>query len=102
MPTKDLPLEKDIEAKVVKYAKERGCLARKMNGLGNTSWPDRLFVLPNGRFVWVEFKRPVVGKLSPGQEDLIAELQARSQVVYIVDDVDHGKAIIEAELGRRA
>lgn len=94
-------LEKDIEAKVVKYAKERECLVRKMGGFGFAAWPDRLFVLPGGKTFWVEFKRPKTGKLSAGQEELIMVLRAMGHVVYVCDDVERGKAIVEAELARR-
>lgn len=94
-------LEKDIEAKVVKYAKERQCLVRKMGGFGFAAWPDRLFLAPGGKTFWIEFKRPKVGKLSPGQEEMIMVMRAMGHVVYVVDDVERGKAIIEAELARR-
>ena len=95
-------LEKDIEAKVVKYAKARGCLVRKMGGFGFAAWPDRLFVLPDGKTFWIEFKRPLIGKLSEGQRALIDELRSMGHIVYVVDDVEKGKAIVEAELARRA
>ena len=94
-------LEKDIEAKVVRYAKERGCLVRKMGGFGFAAWPDRLFVLPEGKTFWIEFKRPGIGKLSPGQDDMIRLLKIMGHIAYVVDDVERGKAIVEAELARR-
>jgi len=86
-------LEKDIEAKVVKYAKELGCLVRKLSGLGFAAWPDRLFILPNGRHVYIEFKRPG-GKLSPGQSAMVDDLARRGIEVFVVDDVEDGKGII--------
>ena len=94
-------LEKDIEAKVVKYAKARGCLVRKMNGFGFSGWPDRLFILPDAKSFWIEFKSPT-GKLSEGQVTLIDELRQMGHVVYVVNDPEKGKAVVEAELGRRA
>ena len=94
-------LEKHIEDRVVKYAKARGCLVRKMAGFGFSAWPDRLFVLPSGKTFWIEFKRPVVGKLSPGQSSLITTLSDMGHIVYVVDDAERGKAIVEAELSRR-
>ena len=93
-------LEKDIEAKVVKYAKLRGCLVRKMNGFGFAGWPDRLFLLPEGKTFWIEFKSPT-GVLSEGQKSLIAQMRELGHIVYVVNDVEKGKAIVEAELGRR-
>lgn len=85
---------------MVKYAKDRGCLARKMNGLGFSGWPDRLFITPTGNVFWVEFKRPG-NVLSAGQETVIGDLTKRGHMVYIVDNVPQGKATVEAELGRR-
>ena len=93
-------LEKDIEAKVVKYAKAQECLSRKMNGFGFNGWPDRLFILPNGKTFWIEFKRPG-NVLSPGQEELISQLRQLKHVVYVCNDAEKGKAIIDAELSRK-
>ena len=88
-------LEKDIEAKVVKWAKAKGLLVRKMNGMGFAGWPDRLFVGDNGRCLWIEFKRPG-GKLSVGQQAIIASLHERGHIVFVVDDVAVGIDIISA------
>lgn len=49
-------LESAIENRVVRWAKDRGWRVRKMNGLGDRSWPDRLFVGP-GVMAFIEFKR---------------------------------------------
>lgn len=92
-------LEKDIEARVVRYAKENGILVRKMNGQGFRGWPDRLFILPNRQVFWIEFKVPG-GKLGPAQEVVIGDLTDMRHDVYVCDDVARGKAIIDAELSR--
>lgn len=93
-------LEKDIEARVVKYAKINGILVRKMNGNGFRGWPDRLFILPNRDVFWIEFKTPK-GSLSPSQEVVIGDLTDIRHDVYVCDDVEKGKAIIDAELSRK-
>ena len=95
-------LERTIENAVVAYAKARGCVVHKMQtGRGGTSgMPDRLFMAPGGKLWWIEFKAP--GKVaSPLQEVKIADLRSLGQTVYVCDDREKGKAIIEAELGRR-
>ena len=92
-------LEKDIEAKVVKWAKVRGCLVLKANGLGQRSFPDRIFFLPNGKVVMIEFKRPG-GKLSEGQETMIYELQKRRQKVVVCNNVDFAIEILQFYLDR--
>ena len=54
-------LEKSIEDSVTRWAKANGIGHRKMNGIGNVSWPDQFFY--SKRFsmatkgVWIEFKR---------------------------------------------
>lgn len=79
--------ESTIEDRVVKWAKGRGILARKMNGLGNASWPDRMFVLPNGVVAFVELKRPGE-EPTPLQYDCLQELIDRKQYATWTDDSD--------------
>lgn len=92
-------LERQVEDPVVAYAKGLGFKVRKMNGQGFNHWPDRLFLGPDGRTFWVEFKRPG-GMLSPGQEAMIGDLLAMGHRVYVCSDPGKGKAIIDAELSR--
>lgn len=92
------PLEKSIEKAVVKYAQERGCLVRKMNGQGARSWPDRMFITPTGRIFFIEFKRPG-GKLTPGQEQMLAVLRGRSVLACWKNDVADAKAYVDAVVG---
>ena len=96
MKAKAPPLEATIEAAVVKYAKSKGMLVRKMNGLGNRGWPDRMFITKNGDIFWIEFKRKG-GKLSPGQETTLQLLGEYRQTIYIVDAVDCGKQVVDLE-----
>lgn len=82
-------LERAIENDFLRRLKTLGLgerlKTRKMNGLGNASWPDRLIIGPRGFAVWIEFKRP--GEpLTKGQEDLHAELRAIGQTVAVFDD----------------
>jgi len=90
---KKVVLEKDIEAKVCKYAKDLGCLVRKMSGLGFAAWPDRMFITPKGHVFFIEFKRPG-NKASPGQVEMLSELRARGLVAEIIDDIETGKGIV--------
>lgn len=52
------PLEKDIEKKVCAWAKQQGCLVYKFTSPSQRSVPDRMFVLPYGTVVFIEFKAP--------------------------------------------
>jgi len=86
------PREIVLEARAVKRAKERGWLARKMNGLGYMAWPDRLFIPKplskrhhsRVRPFWVEFKRRGE-KATPLQARLHRELTKRGELVYVID-----------------
>lgn len=47
-----------VEGPVVKWCKDRGIMNRKMNGAGFRSWEDRMFMIPNGKPFFIEFKKP--------------------------------------------
>ncbi len=51
-------LEKEIQAKVITYAKSLGIQSIRMYfGPGiQTGWPDVLFLIPGGRPLFIEFK----------------------------------------------
>lgn len=88
-------LERNVEDRAVRHAKERGWVARKMNGLGFRSWPDRLFLPPHSerrhhllvRAFWVEFKRPGE-EPTPDQARVHRDLRARGEVVHVCDSFD--------------
>lgn len=48
--------EKSTEKTICKWAKGRGAQVWKVNPVANSGWPDRLFLLPNGVYVWLEVK----------------------------------------------
>ena len=77
-------LERTIEGRVVEWARKRGWKVKKMNGLGDRGWPDRLFVGPGGICAFIEFKKPG-GKLTPLQQDTINELRSLKQNVVWAD-----------------
>jgi hypothetical protein len=65
-----------------------------MNGLGFRAWPDRLFVSPNGRVAWVEFKKPG-GQPTLSQALMHATLRQMGHHPIVVDNVDYGKQVID-------
>jgi hypothetical protein len=79
--------ESSIEGRVCRWANGQGIKHRKMNGLGNVSWPDRLFLLPNGIAAFIELKRPGE-EPTPLQYDCMQELLDRKQYVAWFDDSD--------------
>ncbi len=47
-----------IEQSVVLKARQRGILGLKLTSPGNTGVPDRMFLIPGGRPLYIEFKKP--------------------------------------------
>lgn len=87
-------LEKQIEAKVCKYAKEKGLLVYKFVSPARAAVPDRLFILPSGFVFFIEFKR-TGKKLTPAQERESTRLQEYNMTVFEVDTVEKGIRIID-------
>lgn len=78
--------EKDIEAKVTKWAKGHGWLSYKFVSPSQRGVPDRVFI-KHGTVVFVEFKAP--GKTAtPLQRATIAKMLASGADVRIFDDAD--------------
>ena len=89
-------LEKQIEAKVCDYAKERGMSVYKFTSPSRSAVPDRLFIY-NGRAFFVEFKRGGQ-KPTAAQEREHERLRQQKINVFVIDDVEKGKWVIETML----
>jgi hypothetical protein len=90
-------LEKQIEAKVCEYARERGLLVYKFTSPARAAVPDRLFILPSGKAFFVEFKREGQ-KATPAQEREHHRLRQHKVSVFVIDNVDDGKAMVNLML----
>ena len=77
-------LEKEIESKLVKMVKQSGGLCLKFVSPGWAGVPDRIVLLPGGRAVFVELKRPKGGVVSPRQEWWSKKLTSLGFVYYII------------------
>jgi hypothetical protein len=87
-------LEKEIERKVVNYAKTKDFLAYKFTSPSNRSVPDRLFISPTGGIFFIEFKRK--GKIPTKlQESTFKMLTGRGITVEVIDDYEVGKLLID-------
>jgi hypothetical protein len=86
-------LEKDIEKKVCDYAKDKGFLVYKFTSPQRAAVPDRMFITPDGRVSFIEFKRKGM-KPTPAQEREHAKLRGHNASVYVVDDVEQGKWLL--------
>lgn len=62
------PIEKDIERALGRKVKKHGGYCLKWVSPGQAGVPDRIVVLPGGRVVFVETKRPKGGILSERQK----------------------------------
>lgn len=90
-------LEKDIESKVCVHARNKGMLAYKFTSPARAAVPDRLFILPNGKMFFCEFKRQGQ-KPTPAQEREHQRLREMNVPVFVVDNVDAGLHMIDMML----
>lgn len=61
-------------------------LVRKLNGMGNRNWPDRMFLFPGARVLLIEFKQPGE-KPRPAQAWFFDQLRDMGFVVRVCDQV---------------
>lgn len=87
-------LEKQIEEKVCDYAKQRGLLVYKFTSPARAAVPDRMFVLPNGKIFFCEFKRGGQ-KPTAAQEREHHRLQQHNVIVYVIDNVLAGLRMVD-------
>ena len=86
-------LEKRIETKVCDYAKTKGMMVYKFTSPARAAVPDRLFIY-NGSVFFIEFKREGQ-KPTPAQEREHHRLRQHKVMVFVVDNVDDGKAMVD-------
>ncbi len=87
-------LEKDIEKKVCDYAKTKGMLTYKFTSPNRRSVPDRMLVTPKGIVFFIEFKQEGK-KPTAGQAREIKRLQDQGVSVFVVDNVEEGKTVVD-------
>jgi Holliday junction resolvase-like predicted endonuclease len=88
-------LEKEIERRVVRWLRERGCICLKLNLIGSTGWPDRLVLAKGGRMFFLELKRPGE-RLRRNQPERVDLLRNYGFFVGVYDDTDECIAKLEA------
>ena len=93
------PRESAIEAKVVKWARDNGWLCYKFVSPGQRSVPDRMFISPYGRVVFIEFKRPG-GKATVLQASEIEKIRQHMVPVEVFDTPDEAIAWLKGLLWR--
>lgn len=88
------PLEKDIEKRVCDFAKSLGMLVYKFTSPSRRSVPDRMFITKDGKVFFIEFKRKGQ-KLTDAQKVEIMKIEKQGVPVYVVDNVEDGKRIVQ-------
>lgn len=88
------PLESEIEAKVRKYAEQRGLYQRKFVSPAHRSVPDRLFIAKGPALFFIEFKRKGK-KATPEQDREHERIRSYDVPVFVVDTVELGKFIVD-------
>lgn len=86
-------LERPVESALVRGTKARGGLAIKLNT--RIGLPDRLLLLPGGRLLLVECKRPK-GRPRVSQEVMHEQLAALGFEVELVDTHARVKEVLDA------
>jgi hypothetical protein len=81
--------ESRLESKACRFVKQCGGLALKWVSPGWTGVPDRIMILPKGKIIFVEFKKPgTADGLSPRQKKAHLELSKRGCQVWRISDFE--------------
>lgn len=80
--------EVTVEGKIVKTIKSKGGLCLKWVSPGYTGVPDRIAILPGGRILFIEVKKPGTGRLSPRQKRVGDLLRALGCTVLVADEME--------------
>lgn len=81
-------LEKEIESKLRHMVEQHGGMCLKWVCPGWAGVPDRIVLLPGGRIIFVELKRPKGGKVSSRQNWWGRKLFGMGFEWYVVADED--------------
>ena len=87
-------LEKIIEGKVCSYATSKGLLTYKFTSPARAAVPDRMFIRPDGKVFFVEFKRSGQAP-TPPQEREHSRLRNHGVEVFVIDNVEDGYAMVD-------
>lgn len=87
-------LEKTLEAKITKKAKELHFLTHKFVSPANRGVPDRIFITPIGKIFFIEFKS-AKGKLTELQKHEISNLQTYQVDTHVINDSEHGLTLLD-------
>lgn len=90
-------LELSVENYLVAQVGALGGICEKVQVVGRRGFFDRLVVLPHGRVLFVEVKRPRGGVMSPHQKSRYAQYRALGCAVAIVRNQEDIDQLLAAE-----
>ncbi len=102
-------LERDVTKQVKDFLESRGwrgvrmqrTIVRGQFQTGEPGMADFLFVhYLSGKHLWIEFKRPGDGRVSPVQKDWQHAERSRGAHVWVVDNLDEFEGDYEEVFGR--
>ena len=88
-------LEAQVERPVMEHARKIGLLCRKYKTPNHRSSPDDIFLPAFGRAFFIEFKREKGGVVTHKQKKEHHRLRSRGYCVYVCNNIEQGKAIVE-------
>ena len=86
--------EKHIETRLREQVLSRGGLCEKWNA-GSAGWPDRIILLPDGKFGFAVLKAPG-RKPRKLQEHRHSQLRALGYQVFVIDDISEIGGVLDA------
>lgn len=87
-------LEAKIEEAVNNYAKQFGVEVYKFTSPARAAVPDRMYLYPNGTVLFIEMKRTGEKPTVPQAREHV-RIRGQNLPVYVVDDINDGKRIID-------
>ena len=86
--------ESAVERELVRRVEALGGICDKIEFVGKRGCFDRIVVLPRGKIILVELKRPKGGVVSPHQEFIHRQYRALGAHVVVVKNVDDVDALL--------
>jgi len=87
-------LESSVEKRCMSYVRSKGGIGIKLSPINRRGIPDRLVLLPGGKVLFIEFKRPG-GKPRGNQQYWLARLQCMGFTAECMDNSDDFVKLID-------
>lgn len=94
--------EREVESWLVTLANRQGWMCIKFIPDNMPGMPDRMILMPGGRVVWVELKRPAGGVVAELQKVRGEQLERAGQEVRLVLTREQAEELVLELRGRRS